>query len=51
MMIPNSSNYEESDPPMLLDFIKQCECDDVMSKDEYAFGIPSSVVEETSCTA
>ena len=51
MMISNSSNYEESDTPMLLDFIKQCDGDDVMSKDEYASGIPSSVVEETSCTA
>ena len=26
-------------------------CDDVISEDEYALGIPSSMVEEASCTA
>ena len=36
---------------MLLDFIKQYDGDDVISEDEYALGIPSSVVEEASCTA
>ena len=51
MMIPNSSNYEEDDTPMLLDFTKQYDSDDVISEDEYALGIPSSVVEESSCTA
>ena len=50
LMIPNSSNYED-DTSMLLDFIKQYDGDDVMSEDDYALGIPSSVVEEASCTA
>ena len=50
MTIPNSSNYEEDDTPMLLDFLKQYDGDDVISEDEYAIGIPSSVVEEASCT-
>ena len=48
MMIPNSSNYEEDDSPMLLDFIKQYDGDDVISEDDCALGIPSLVVEEAS---
>ena len=48
-MIPNSSDYEEHDTPMLLDFIKPCDSDDVIIEDDYALGILSSVVEEASC--
>ena len=36
---------------MLLDFIKQYDGDDLISEDNYALGIPSSVVEEASCSA
>ena len=50
-MISNSSNYEEDDIPMLLDFIKPYDGDDVISEDDYELGIPSSVIEEASCTA
>ena len=51
MMIPNSSNYEEDDTPMLLDFIKQYDGDDMTSEDKYALSIPSSLVKKASCTA
>ena len=51
MMIPNSSYFEEDNTPMLLDFIKQYDGDDVIREDEYALGISLSVVEEASCTA
>ena len=51
MMIPSSSNYKEDDTPMLLGFIKQYDGDDVIREDDYALDIPSSVVEEASCTA
>ena len=51
VMIPNSSNYKEDGTPMSLYFIKQYNGDDVISEDEYALGIPSSVVEEASCAA
>ena len=44
-MMPNSSNYEQDDNPMLLDFIKQNDGDDVISEDDCALGIPLSVVE------
>ena len=50
MMMPNSSNYEEDNNPMLLDFLKQYDGDDVISEDEYAINIPLSVFEEASCT-
>ena len=36
---------------MLLNFTKQYDGDDVISENDYALGIPSSVVEEASCTA
>ena len=39
MMIPNSSNYEEDDTPMLLDFMKQYNGDDVISEDDYTLDI------------
>ena len=51
MMIPNSSNYEEDNTPMLLDFIEQYDSNAMISEDKYTLGIPSSVVEEASCTA
>ena len=51
MMIPNSSNYEEDDTPMLLDFINPYDGDDVISEDDYALGILLSVVEEASYAA
>ena len=50
MMISNSSNYEQDDNPMLLDFVKQNH-GDVISEDDCALGIPSLVVEEVSYTA
>ena len=50
MMIPNSSNYEEDDTPML-DFTKPYDGEDVINEDDYALGILSSVVEEASCAA
>ena len=40
MMIPNSSNYEEDDIPMMLNSIMPYDCDDVISEDDYAVGIP-----------
>ena len=46
VMIPNSSNYEEDDTPMLLDFIKPYDVDNVISEGDYALGILSSVVED-----
>ena len=51
MMITNSSKYEEDNTPMLLNFIKQYDGDDVISEDEYALDTSSSVVEEASCPA
>ena len=49
-MIPNSINFEEDDNPMS-DFFKQYDGDDLISEDDCAFGIRSSVVEEASYTA
>ena len=51
MIIPNSFNYEEDDTPMLLNFIWQYDGDDVISEEDCALGIPSSVVEKASYTA
>ena len=51
MMTPNSFNYQEDNNPMLLDFIREYNSDDVISEDDCASGIPSSVVEKASYTA